>query len=392
MERAAAWKQQLGWDESASRRTQIITGSIGLVLLFCGVVMQWWAGNNVSDVSLSTFCESYSGDGRTMGLEDWRAMKKHYYSPSNPHKDGPLSLQKLGKLYFGGDGSLGSLERLIYREPRFWCKALPDCPAGSDCSKDEVLSVGHTASVREHGLWPGRVVSEQPYWHLAPGAMGNANTHTRCWDKFLVYRDMLKEVLTEYDERATQGRYVMDEISGQPWSDATIDSAAWAELYSCYSSKGATGYVLGLGPLLSSLACIFCVLSMFTCCPRSYTSSLGRGLALMGFSFTLIGFWVISFSTTSEFVSNYVYCGGAGFPLVSLDGKYFDGTPCLDRTSLGDNMMNPFLSWSAWMSGVYTFGGVLNILAIVFLLVTIAKNLESEQLRKFATLTPSDEL
>lgn len=25
--------------------------------------------------------------------------------------------------------------------------------------------------------------------------------------------------------------------------------------------------------------------------------------------------------------------------------------------------MNPFLSWSAWMTGVYTFGGVFNIRA-----------------------------
>lgn len=45
---AAAWQKSLGWDESAARRTQIITGSVGLVLLFIGVVMQWWAGNNIS--------------------------------------------------------------------------------------------------------------------------------------------------------------------------------------------------------------------------------------------------------------------------------------------------------------------------------------------------------
>mmetsp|Transcript_20881 Transcript_20881/g.40598 ORF Transcript_20881/g.40598 Transcript_20881/m.40598 type:complete len:390 (+) Transcript_20881:101-1270(+) len=389
MDRAAAWQQALGWNESASRRTQIITGSIGLVLLFCGVVMQWWAGNNISDVSLATFCESYSGDRRLMEPEDWKAMKADYYDVTNPDRDGPLSLNKLGQKYFGGDGKLGSLERLIYREPAFWCKSLPACPAGARCNKDSITAPGTS---KAHGVWKDRTISELAYWHLADGAMGSASSHIRCWDKFLVYRGMLKEVLTEYSTTSSQPRFVTDEMSGQPWSDATVDSAAWAELYSCYSSKGATGYALGLGPLLSSLACIFCVLSMFTCCPRSYASSLGRGLALMGFSFTLIGFWVLSFSTTGEFISNYVYCGGAGFPLVSADGKYFDGTPCMDRTSLGDNMMNPFLSWSAWMSGVYTFGGVLNILAIIFLLVTIAKTIESDQLRKFVTLTPSDEL
>jgi hypothetical protein len=71
---------------------------------------------------------------------------------------------------------------------------------------------------------------------------------------------------------------------------------------------------------------------------------------------------------------------------------YFDGTPCLDRNSDGENEMNPFLSWSAWMTGVYTFGGAFNIIATVILLVTIAKTIAGDQLKKFATLTPSDEL
>jgi len=44
----AAWQKSLGWDESAARRSQLITGSVGLVILFIGVVMQWWAGNNIS--------------------------------------------------------------------------------------------------------------------------------------------------------------------------------------------------------------------------------------------------------------------------------------------------------------------------------------------------------
>ena len=49
---------QVGWDEGYQRRVRLITGLIGLVLLFSGVVCQWWAGNNMGDVSLSTFCNA----------------------------------------------------------------------------------------------------------------------------------------------------------------------------------------------------------------------------------------------------------------------------------------------------------------------------------------------
>jgi hypothetical protein len=36
------WQEGLGWNESASRRIRLITGLIGLALLFAGIVMQWY--------------------------------------------------------------------------------------------------------------------------------------------------------------------------------------------------------------------------------------------------------------------------------------------------------------------------------------------------------------
>ena len=53
---ACPW--QVGWDEGYARRVRLITGGVGLVLLFSGVVCQWWAGNNIADVPLSTLCEA----------------------------------------------------------------------------------------------------------------------------------------------------------------------------------------------------------------------------------------------------------------------------------------------------------------------------------------------
>jgi hypothetical protein len=49
---------QVGWDEGYARRVRLITGLVGLLLLFSGVVCQWWAGNNIADVPLSTLCTS----------------------------------------------------------------------------------------------------------------------------------------------------------------------------------------------------------------------------------------------------------------------------------------------------------------------------------------------
>jgi hypothetical protein len=36
------WQESLGWNESYSRRIRLITGLLGLVLLFAGIVMQWY--------------------------------------------------------------------------------------------------------------------------------------------------------------------------------------------------------------------------------------------------------------------------------------------------------------------------------------------------------------
>jgi len=393
----AAWQKSLGWDESAARRSQLITGSVGLVILFIGVVMQWWAGNNISDISLSTFCESYSGEPDVTDSIDWKQMKAAYYNANNPNRQGDLSLAKMANQFFGGDGTVGDVDRAIYNDPSFWCKYLPECPAGATCTENQagILMLRDVGTAKGNGLWNGRRISQKKHWNLAPGAFSLASTHIRCWDKFTVYREMIDEVMVEQPTSSSASApkiYVTDPVSGARWNEDSIDTASYAQLFTCYGSKGSTGYILGLGPLLSSMASLFCVVSLFTCCPTSYSSTLGRGLALMAFAFTLIGFWVVSFTSIREFVADYMYCGSSTTPLTNNRGMYFDGTPCLDRNSDGENEMNPFLSWSAWMTGVYTFGGAFNIIATVILLVTIAKTIAGDQLKKFATLTPSDEL
>lgn len=159
---------------------------------------------------------------------------------------------------------------------------------------------------------------------------------------------MLKQVMTEPDWWATPapgmsvaiGNYVVDPASGMKWSDAAIDMAGLSFLYSCYSQKGSTGYILGLGPSLATLACICGVISLFTCCPRSYMSSLARMLSLMAFALIMIGFWIVSMQATNEFFSKYILCQGSPSTLTNGKGIYFDSTPCIDVKTDGTPNMS----------------------------------------------------
>lgn len=43
----------------------------GSIILFIGIVMQFWAGSNVADIPLGTLCTTYSGAGDVMGVDDF---------------------------------------------------------------------------------------------------------------------------------------------------------------------------------------------------------------------------------------------------------------------------------------------------------------------------------
>ena len=52
-------------------RSILAQAVVGSIVLFMGIVMQFWAGSNVADIPLSTLCSTYSGAGDVMGVDDF---------------------------------------------------------------------------------------------------------------------------------------------------------------------------------------------------------------------------------------------------------------------------------------------------------------------------------
>ena len=46
--------------------------------MLVGIACQLWAATNVGDIPLSTLCETYSGSGETMELEDFNLLFDWY--------------------------------------------------------------------------------------------------------------------------------------------------------------------------------------------------------------------------------------------------------------------------------------------------------------------------
>jgi len=46
--------------------------------MLAGIICQLWAAGSVSDISLSTLCETYSGSGEVMGLDDFNSLFDWY--------------------------------------------------------------------------------------------------------------------------------------------------------------------------------------------------------------------------------------------------------------------------------------------------------------------------
>ena len=170
-------------------------------------------------------------------------------------------------------------------------------------------------------------------------------------------------------------------------------------LYSCMRSKGSTGYILALGPLLSTMTSLICLFSLCRWFQGPTTASAAEGFAIVSVALTLVGFWVINFRTDNEFLQAYMICGGSSRSDTLLEGPglvdqgvYFDSTPCMDLDSEGERHLNPYVRSALGMTAVYTSGGVCNLIATILLLVSVSKVKEQSKLTKFQTLEASDEL
>jgi hypothetical protein len=55
----------------ADLRSIFAQAIFGSIILFIGILMQFWAGNNVADIPLGTLCSTYSGASDAMGVDDF---------------------------------------------------------------------------------------------------------------------------------------------------------------------------------------------------------------------------------------------------------------------------------------------------------------------------------
>ena len=72
-------------------------------LLACAVIsstLNSHPSDERADMELGTFCNTYSGDSRTMQKSDWSTLKMHYYKNMNP-KNEPLGLENVARIFFG---------------------------------------------------------------------------------------------------------------------------------------------------------------------------------------------------------------------------------------------------------------------------------------------------
>lgn len=232
----------------------MVTAALGLALLISGTICQYWAGQD--EIPLSTLCEAYSGERAFMDDGDWRMGKNEYYLKNGDHAQ-PLSLQKIAEEFLAEprlDCSDFSVEKVLYASPSFWCKYLPACPPGAICDGGKVVqSVNGTHG----GAWKGRLISAKPAWGVPMNPDDRTTHRVCCEDKHIVYKSMIQSIFTDRD-----GDWVLDKNSGDLWNAQALELASDQIERSCLLIKGSTGYILDLPPILATLTCLICLLTL----------------------------------------------------------------------------------------------------------------------------------
>ena len=230
----------MGWDESNSRKIRIMTASLGLVLLFAGVICQWVAGNDFGEIPLSTLCEAYSGNGALMDFDDWRIGKNEYYLKNGDDAE-PLSLQMIAAQFLGLSATFSDdyhdypVDQFLYSSPAFWCRFLPSCPPGAICSDGPDGRVEQAANWTR-GAWKGRRISDKPAWGVPQKVNDKTTLRINCKDKATVYKAMIKSIFTDRD-----GEWVLDKKSDELWNAQALEVAADEVANGCMLIKGSTG-------------------------------------------------------------------------------------------------------------------------------------------------------
>eukprot|EP00293_Proteomonas_sulcata_P010614 CAMPEP_0184300948 /NCGR_PEP_ID=MMETSP1049-20130417/11251_1 /TAXON_ID=77928 /ORGANISM="Proteomonas sulcata, Strain CCMP704" /LENGTH=438 /DNA_ID=CAMNT_0026611803 /DNA_START=35 /DNA_END=1351 /DNA_ORIENTATION=+ len=283
---------------------------------------------------------------------------------------GPLSPSDAMDLYSSILGDfIGVSEPGAYLDANaeFWCKNCPNdyrqnCPfdmVDTDSGEDGVQT-GELCDCPGGSLTP----PGEAFWAMDSDHTISAD-YVKCGDKADVYEAWLQALFPE-------------------WSTEQHSKAKSRFLTRCWENKSFLGYILSVGPTLSTIAGLICLASLIPYCANSPCPTIGFNFAMLGIALTLVGFWPLSFAGASRMLSRYNFCYGLSDPLVlnmTSDSRqyhsapvFFNGNPCYDVNSLGEHKWNPFVEEIGVFNSGYVTGGVLSIIGLVFLLSAVSKS------------------
>jgi hypothetical protein len=316
---------------------------------------------NVNDVPLSKLCNTFSGSPEVMSVDDFNQLGDWYERQVRCGKRRECFTFHNASSYFMRSSGLDTNRHdlMHYANAQFFCKRAPNgvrkYKDGVEIDKGETCYEKRTSMIEPIEpcrLWPQQETSpmDSGNWYLASvaGTRGAAY-HVNCYDKTKVYQAFLESV---YDGI---------------WSEKNIKTAADQFRQSCIIDKGSDGYMLIVGPLVALMGGILTTMTMFKAFAAPPYPDLGTNMLVISIILLFIGFWNISLSTTEEVITKYTYCGDNFAPLV-WKGRWYDTTPCLDRTTDDQSEWHPFVAMILFFDSVYVAGGVLSFLATLIYL------------------------
>ena len=193
-----------------------------------------------------------------------------------------------------------------------------------------------------------------------------ASDYILCPDKTQVYKAWIQALFPEF-------------------SPLQVSVAADNFSRRCYQGRASLSYILVIGPALTVIAGVACVVSLHSRFANSPLPVAAFEIAMLAIALELVSFWPLSFTGAAGLISRYTFCSGYSYPVVinaTFSGSsgpraapvFYNGSPCYDLNSEGQTSQNPFVQQLGIFNAGYISGGVLVIIALFILLAVVSKH------------------
>lgn len=383
------------------------------IVLFCGVVLQVFSAGRLYSVPLSSYCQAYSGSpdfSTTVSFKELSntalARRQACLALNGTSRDAccdkiggysglctspsvnlgasfratnstaarykmEMMTQLLGD-FFG----VISASRYDEANAEFWCK---NCP--NDVRKNCPFVPDSGAAITDSQLCscPGGLISKpgQAFWATI-GDAALASDFIVCSDKTTVYKAWIQALFPEF-------------------TTTLVEHAASRFLSKCYQGRAVVGYILIIGPVLAIISGVLSAVSLFPALANSPVPAVSFQMTMLAIALEFVAFWPLSFTGAASLISRYSFCAGLSAPVVlnastPVKGSaapraaptFYNGSPCYDLNSEGQQAENPFVQQLGVFNAGYLTGGVLVIISLVLLLGVISRHSDAVFERKLA--------